>query len=288
MHKTLHPKVKGNIDVQNKNGWAFHVEQGVLPLTITPTDTLYSIKQRPDVCKFFNNQKLLLCGWEFSEPVDKYAVIEMLIDGEWHQIFRFNSQLDPSLNVSLNVNIIPSFVVGDNIYKDPDSVRRFALTQTFNEDPAYHKGKRSNKTFLFPGLKETFEALVGRKIVKWNDYGINGIFQYCVAGEQLVYHCDTQQYAGVLFLTPDAPPQSGTTFFRSKATKKMKVAEEDYKVTYPHGHLDSTDFDVVDVVGNIYNRVVLFDSKMIHAASGYFGNNIENGRLFQLFFFELE
>jgi hypothetical protein len=34
--------------------------------------------------------------------------------------------------------------------------------------------------------------------------------------------------------------------------------------------------------------MVLFDSKMFHAASNYFGKNLENGRLFQLFFFDLE
>jgi hypothetical protein len=30
------------------------------------------------------------------------------------------------------------------------------------------------------------------------------------------------------------------------------------------------------------------ESKVIHAATEYFGNNKENGRLFQLFFFDLE
>ena len=44
---------------------------------------------------------------------------------------------------------------------------------------------------------------------------------------------------------------------------------------------------LVDKIGNIYNRVVLFDSRCIHAASEYFGNTKENSRLFQLFFFDL-
>ena len=40
----------------------------------------------------------------------------------------------------------------------------------------------------------------------------------------------------------------------------------------------------MDKIGNIYNRLILFDAKSIHAASEYFGNYKENGRLFQLFF----
>ena len=68
----------------------------------------------------------------------------------------------------------------------------------------------------------------------------------------------------------------------------MTSKQSDYAQVYPHGHLDPCDFEVVDVVGNVYNRLVLFNSQMIHAASCYFGNSLETGRLFQLFFFDLE
>jgi len=87
-------------------------------------------------------------------------------------------------------------------------------------------------------------------------------------------------------LTPDAPPESGTTFYRSKYTKNMKV-KGDYDQVFRTGVLDPSQFDVVDVVGNKYNRLVLFDAQLLHAASSYFGDSIENGRLFQLFFFDV-
>jgi hypothetical protein len=67
----------------------------------------------------------------------------------------------------------------------------------------------------------------------------------------------------------------------------MKL-NNDFHVIFKTGFLDGTQFDVVDVVGNKYNRLVLFDAQLIHAASEYFGNSIENGRLFQMFFFDLE
>jgi hypothetical protein len=92
----------------------------------------------------------------------------------------------------------------------------------------------------------------------------------------------------LLFLTPNAPPQTGTTFYRSKNTGKKKIFDDaENSVVFKNGYLDSTEFEVVDVVGNVYNRLVLFDAKMFHAASNYFGKTLENGRLFQIFFFDL-
>ena len=195
----------------------------------------------------------------------------------------------PAAGSQTNVtNSIPTSIVIDNFYENPDFVRNFALTCNFQDHPNYHKGKRTDQCYRFAGLKERFEKLVGRKIVNWEKYGTNGCFQFCIGGDQLVYHHDGQQYAGVLYLTPDAPPQAGTNLYRSKHTKKMKVTEAEHGLVFKNGFLDSTEFDLVDVVGNVYNRLILFDAKVIHAASTYFGTTKENGRLFQLFFFDLE
>ena len=57
---------------------------------------------------------------------------------------------------------------------------------------------------------------------------------------------------------------------------------------FRNGFLDSTEFDLVDTIGNVYNRLILFDAQIIHAAATYFGTTKENSRLFQLFFFDLE
>ena len=183
---------------------------------------------------------------------------------------------------------IPSFVVVENFYNNVDKIRKDALKLEYINHPKYHKGKRTEEVFRFKGLKESFEQILGNKIKNWEHYGVNGCFQICVGGDQLVYHYDTQEYAGILFLSPDAPPQTGTSFYRSKVTLKKKIEEKDTSDTFKTGFLDSTQFDLVDVVGNVYNRLVLFDAKLIHAATNYFGNSLENGRLFQIFFFDLE
>ena len=120
----------------------------------------------------------------------------------------------------------------------------------------------------------------------WNKYEVNGCFQYCTAENKAVYHIDEQTYAGIIYLTPNAPAQTGTSFYKSKITNRMKL-HNDHDIVFENGYYDSTKFELIDTVGNVYNRLILFDSKIIHAAPVYFGNTMENGRLFQLFFFDI-
>lgn len=207
--------------------------------------------------------------------------------------------------------VTPAAIVVDNFLANPDEVRTFALRQNFQENKEYHKGQRTRERFLWPGIKERFEALVGRKITVWEEHGFNGVFQYCKAGDQIVFHSDQQQWAGVIYLTPDAPPAAGTTLYRSKATKGRTVEESLKTMAYrpafaPSGTLsnpsrsaieqqmyggkllDPTAWEVVDVFGNVYNRLVVWNAQLVHAASCYFGETKENARLFQLFFWDTQ
>lgn len=299
MHETLCKDVKAYIDSSdtsgNFTGWCYHITQGVLVLRVRSGEELIEVNsvERLDVSTFFKNPNLITCGWSVNIDNRINCILEMNINDSWTPIIILKTekvQVSELAKLELfTPYTLPTFVVVDNFYKNPDMIREFALKQDFQESPNFHKGKRCiNPVFRFPGLKEQFEKILGAKVLQWDKYGTNGCFQYCIAGEQAVYHCDTQQYAGVLFLTPDAPPQTGTSMFRSKETKKMKVELNEYGKVFPTGHLDSTKFDQVDVVGNVYNRLVLFDAHLIHAAPLYFGNDINNARLFQLFFFDLE
>ena len=188
------------------------------------------------------------------------------------------------------------FVV-DNFYADPHAVREFALQQTYFPGEGA-VGHRTRKQFLFDGLRESFESIIGVKILDhtndgfgWNDEGINGRFQYCPAGTPSVFHCDSQKWAAVIYLTPDAPPESGTSFFRHKETKIFHNSQIDWesgqglKVFNQHTFLDGTPYEPIDTVGNVFNRLVIFDGGLIHSGINYFGWNIETSRLFQIFFF---
>ena len=182
----------------------------------------------------------------------------------------------------------PRMWIVEDFYDDPDSVREFALNQGYYDDPGFI-GKRTRQQFFFPGMKEKFEQIMGMKITNWESHGMNGRFQHNVAGENTTWHTDFQRWAGLIYLTPDAPFQAGT---RMAAYKKNKVRHCSHprimdcfnQITF----LDGTIYEDVDIVGNVFNRLVIYDGGLIHAAMEYFGDNIENCRMWHMFFFDAE
>jgi len=200
----------------------------------------------------------------------------------------------------------PHFVIVDNFYKDPDKIRDFALSQEFAPNSKFYKGKRTAERFLWPLLKEEFERLLGRPIVDWLNQGANGCFQITGYDDPLVWHSDTQSYAAAIYLTPQAPLGAGTSFWRDKvhgcrrpprhplesgrfqtdAAREAAGAEvySEYNILHPDN------WELVDRVGAVYNRLVMWDAQLIHSASDYLGLEgkvPEKARLVQLFFFTI-
>lgn len=181
-----------------------------------------------------------------------------------------------------------SIIVVDDFYSDPYTVREFALAQEFVESPSYHKGKRTPRQFLFPGIREEFERLLRRKITLWEEHAHNGVFQICTAADPIVYHSDLQTYAATIYLTPNAPLDGGLRTLRSRVTGALRDPPQGRisQLTYTNNLLDPTKWETVDQVGNVFNRLVIFDAKLLHAAGTYWGHDDRSGRLFQMFFFD--
>ena len=150
----------------------------------------------------------------------------------------------------LNTKKDKRIFVQDNFYENPDAVREFALLQYYFDDEGY-LGMRTRKQFLFTGIKERFEELIGEKITRWEVESMNGRFQTCKSGIPLVYHCDDQRWAAMIYLSPDAPPQAGTSFYRHKETKIRHNSEEGIMQCFnQHTFLDPSPYELVDTVGN--------------------------------------
>jgi hypothetical protein len=116
---------------------------------------------------------------------------------------------------------------------------------------------------------------------------MNGRYQYCVPEDRLVYHYDSQTWAAMIYLTPDAPYPTGTSFYAHRQSRIRHVDEHPQSNDcFAGGFYDSTKFELVDTIGNVYNRLVIFDARLYHAATGYFGKTIDDARLFQIFFFD--
>jgi len=181
----------------------------------------------------------------------------------------------------MNVNLI----VVDNFYADPDSVRSFALKQEFNVKGNF-PGVRT-KSFLTPDVVSAIEhnmQFAGKITNTFDNIGTTGAFQLANAWDRTWIHADHHNmWAGVCYLTPDAPHTGGTGFYRHKATgEHCRVAEDQHEV------YDYTKWDLFDKIGNKYNRLILYRGDLFHASLDYFGDNLQNGRLFQTFFFNTE
>ena len=183
----------------------------------------------------------------------------------------------------------------DDFYSNPEEVREFALEQEFKVRGNY-PGMRT-EPFANEDIKETIESIIAPfagKITRWHtEY--TGCFQYTTAYDRSWIHADSwNDWAGVLYLTPNAPASAGTGIFRHKNTGlvswdlKVRTKEETENCEAIHEAQDYTKWELVDVIGNKYNRCVFYKGDMFHASLDYFGHDNESGRLFQTFFFSTE
>ena len=185
----------------------------------------------------------------------------------------------------------PHIVVVDNFYKNPDEIVKKAYEQEFKENNKSYKGKRSTNC-LFPYVKEEFERILNVRITDWLNQPMNGVFQITNKEHPLVWHSDLQSYAAAIYLTKNEGVGFGTSFWREKnfdcrrppqhpLENKPNVSELD--VYSQFNILNPDNWELVDRVGSVYNRLVLWDAKLIHSATQY--GNFE--RLVQLFFFSV-
>jgi hypothetical protein len=92
----------------------------------------------------------------------------------------------------------------------------------------------------------------------------------------------------MLYLTPDAPYSTGTSTFALKNTNIRHRDQAGIRQAFRPGskNLDRTIFEPVDILGNVYNRLIIFNAGYLHSPSEYFGFNMQNCRLWQMFFFD--
>lgn len=189
-------------------------------------------------------------------------------------------------------------IVVDNFYNNAMNTRNYILTQEFSVKGNF-PGKRTI-SYANSHLREIIQKYIeplGGKITDFpcpkpdnSNAGeiYNGSFQYTTSRDRSWVHTDKwNNWAGVLFLTPDAPLSSGTAFYRFK-DGAMCQEDGDYlknQDDVDKWSQDLTKWELVDTVGNVFNRLVLFNAHRYHMSMDYFGDTKENGRLFQVFFF---
>ena len=189
-----------------------------------------------------------------------------------------------------------NLIIVDDFYNNVDEVRKFALSQPFDVKGNY-PGVRTG-CLINDSTRENIQKIVephGGKITDWlesDEY--TGSFQITTAKERSWVHSDNvnknyvieeNRWGGVLYLTPDAPLEAGTSFYRSKLNNSIYNHNNDELNQYSQ---DMTKWEVASEVKNIYNRLILFRGDQWHSSTTYFGQDHETGRLTQVFFFHTE
>lgn len=280
-------------------GWITHRSLTVDEIFIGENKISFKATNRPDVKNAYPYIPTSVVGVEFiinKSDIHSYVNLKMSNGVTLKEI----GTLYPWFIHKLGFNRKhKDLIIVENFYNEPDMIREFAINNLSYQPSGYHKGQRSTQRFILDGTKEVFEEILGRKVYNWFEptYA-NGVFQFCVDGDPIVYHVDTQMYAAIVFLSPDAPLTSGTATYKSKLTgatrfENSEMDSERFRTTFSAGgnelnFYDNSTFEIVDRVSNVYNRLVMWDAKTIHAATEYYGTNINDSRFFHLFFFDVE
>ena len=188
-------------------------------------------------------------------------------------------------------------LIVDDFYDNIDNVREFTLSQEFGVTGNY-PGNRT-KSFASQHIKEYINKLIRPTtgdITLWSDDEYNGAYQYTTARDRSWVHADqTTKWAGLVYLTPNAPLSGGTGLFRHIETGLSAAPKfEDGTLNAElldiinRDSQDLTKWEMTDRIANKYNRLVLYRGDLFHMSLDYFGSNKENGRLFQTFFFSTE
>ena len=265
----------------------------------------------PEYCKYAKGDKMYIPILTKITDVDAdlkekmFNHLENIIpDGLQEQIKKSIEKRQKYNNFDENLKIRPpicGLIVIDNFYANSIETREYILTQEFKVRGNY-PGQRTH-SFANQHLKDIIQEYVlpyGGKITdfpmpnetnKDNNNIYNGSFQYTTSRDRSWVHIDGfNNWAGVLFMTPDAPLSGGTAFYKfyDGTSCKQDVEILDNKTETDKFSQDMTKWQIVDNVGNVFNRLVLFNSNRFHMSQDYFGDSKENGRLFQVFFFSTE
>jgi len=187
-------------------------------------------------------------------------------------------------------------LVIDNFVDNPYEMRNFALNTEFDViHPTNFPGKRT-KQYPQEGI-----LMLLRKVLKpfyneviFNPITLSGQFQVTTINDVSWIHRDDtytrnhdwlKNYTSlsiVLYLTPNAPVESGTSFYHNEYENNIKDSlAEPLK---EEKEVNKYKYKKVACVANVFNRAVIFDSSIYHTAETYFGTNKYDGRLTVTYF----
>lgn len=178
----------------------------------------------------------------------------------------------------------------DNFLPNPMQLRDLALTKSFVK----------NNNSPFSCMKQPANSLISedltKRILKIIDRGKDNTLLGCEFSlyskedekinrkNGIWIHSDRCSSIGLLFLNPKLPyNKSGLAFYRHKKTEiyRWEQAQSNIEAQKQLATDSANDklWEELYYIENIFNRIVIFDSRIFHQAKSYFGNSEKDSRL---------
>ena len=162
-------------------------------------------------------------------------------------------------------------IIIDDFLDNVDHIRKEALLLSYTKSPIDSKGWKGYRCLEENELASNLGDKIKQRLLaldpKFTYSDFKYYFHYTLSedgrNENMIHKDDKSDYAGVLYLSPGAPPKSGTSFYNDRGVE-------------------------IHYLENIYNRLVIYPSNEWHSLKESFGSDINNGRLTFTFFCKLK
>ena len=201
------------------------------------------------------------------------------------------------------LDLIPITIV-DNFFKDPDYIRSEALKLNYGEIKSKSPGMRA---ICPPNIAEIVTKKIFALLVDMNKHIIEGKLDlyFQLTTKELEHgwvHSDANgrfYFAGVIYLTPNAPLSGGTSIYRSITLEPNLDLMEELQAIKTDFYLGKSNdlqkfkenkkqnnslFHKTVDISNIYNRLVMYPVNEFHSENILFGETKEDARLTLVFF----
>lgn len=199
----------------------------------------------------------------------------------------------------------------DNFLPYPKVVREWATKQQFYNAKEFtlkhgqHTDWPGRRTDHIVDLDPTYAdviltqvAGIANRVFGISNVSIRSYFQLTLEGDgdSWVHQDNDIDIAAILYLNPDSPANSGTTLYNCNNVPKwesLMTSGEGYNTLKTINRKDDSElyeelFQPIDVIGNVFNRLIMYPGTTYHKSNDYFGSDIETGRLTQVFFIKQE
>ncbi len=201
--------------------------------------------------------------------------------------------------------MIQNIIVVDDFYKNPNEVRNFALNAKYPkqdaDDDYTYPGRNTLNGFYSKEIHQRFEDILQEELIPSQP---NGYFRISLKNDthrQDIHVDPGWKWGAVLYMSKpeDCVPEGGTSFWRHnnlnwegcpRTDDEAKVygypsyKEAWWTTVYGDG-LNRSKWTRYFLCPMKFNRLVIFKTHLWHSHNYNFGDNLENGRLVQLFFF---